>query len=98
MPRFASLLFAALLTACSTTAALNNVTYTTFGGETWFARQYGSPDVWQAGPDNPYASRKVPAQMYARNVQAIEQASGCKVVPGSESWPNNYMVAAVTCP
>lgn len=68
----------------------------TVDGYELYARPMGN-GVWQAGPVNQLASQGPAAAKYARYGRAVEQASGCRTIPGSQTMPNGYLNVAVDC-
>ncbi len=95
-----------LLTIAATLAACTKMeqyypdaSKTVVDGETFVVRLL-KPGTYQAIPNEPgkYGLIGHPdATVWARNVRAIEQVSGCKVVPGAVKNDELISVAATSC-
>lgn len=85
-----------MMAGCTVSSVYTDATVITMDGEPWFVRAMEDADTWQAGPDAKVEIVVRPA-IYARNIRAIEQVSGCKVIDGSVTNMNGITMAAVDC-
>lgn len=97
--RLVSACLVALLSvsACSHSSITSSATSVVVDGQSLYARET-KPGIWAAGFDN--VMRQGGVQGPERQMlftRAIEQVSGCKVMPGSTSWVGSFMLASVTC-
>ena len=90
------LFLAMALSACTSAALYPDATILEIDGKEWFVRPMNQPNTWQAGPNRPPIDFVRP-DFYPISIKAIEQVSGCKVVPGAVNNANQITMAAVDC-
>lgn len=100
MSSLSKLLLLVFLSACTTMDQyFPNSTLTTVNGEDYLVRQLG-PSTYQAVPNDPSKHSvfgTYDASVWANNIRAIEQVTGCKVPSGSVRNEMTNTVAAVDC-
>lgn len=86
-----------LIAGCTVSSVYTDATVIMIDGEPWFVRPMQDPDTWQAGPDKGQPGIVTRPAIYATNIKAIEQVSGCSVIAGSVTNISGNTLAAVDC-
>lgn len=97
--RLAAVVLLSVFGACTTMEQYYpNASKTLVDGEEFIVREL-SPGTYQAFRNHPDLGYLVAydARIWGRNVKAIEQVTGCKVMPGSTRNTADNTVAAVDC-